>query len=539
MDRAPAWGSRAAEKFAALGAALLLVAWCAREDVQPDLYFHLACGRWILEHGFPRANVFLDPSLTHPFVDPEWVFQLLVLALESLGGPRLLGLAKTLAVLALVATVARRLHGPARWALVIPFVLLAGPRFVIRPELITYLGVAWHLGWRAPPRGRALAGAGVAQVVWANAHGFALLGPALCALRALVAATRGRPWRGWALAAGVLTGCCALTPYPLGTLIYLPRVAWDAVGQERLPLAEFAAPWSAGASDPTWLLLLGWTLASAPLAWIGWRSGRLPLDRAAAALAVGALGFPYARNLPLAALALVTLSGPGLERLLARPLGARSRGPLWIALGLLAFGLARATVDDRFHANPQVDVAPGFGRVDFKAYPEAVAAWREHPLPQPLFNGFSSGHYLIFAGQRPTLCGNLDLYPRSHYEAYRALLDGDPRQFGARLVAAGFRSAFLDPRELSPLLVEALAQDPAWTLRYVGPKALVFVRGAGAAPAAPDAELVFPDEERRGGLLRALTLLPRRGLHPRLRLHLARVLPALGQGERALQLARG
>jgi len=510
------------------------VAWCARQDAQPDLYFHLACARWILEHGFPRGNVFLDPALQHAFVDPEWGFQLLLLAGETLGGPRLLGLLKTLAALGLGVLVLRPLRSPTRWALWIPFVLLAGPRFVIRPELVTYLFVAWHLGWREAPRGRRLGWIAVAQVLWVNSHGFALLGPALCAARAL---TAGRRWRGWATAAGVLLGCCMVSPYPVGSLIYLPRVASSSLGSGRLPIAELAAPWSAGASDPTWVLLLAWTALSLPLAWIGWRTGRLSRDRAAAAACALILGFPYARNLPLAALGLVTLSGSGLGVVVRRTLSERRRAVACVLLGLLAFLLARATVDDRFHRNPQVDVAAGFGRVAFKAYPEAAAAWDRDPLPEPIFNGFSSGHYLIYRGLRPYLCGNLDLYPRSHFNAYRALLAGDPRGFGDRLVGAGFQSAFLDHREVSPLLVEALARDPGWGLRYVGPKAVAFVRGAESRPVSATPEL--PDEARQGSILRALTLLPARGLHPRLRLHLARVLPAVGETERALELSRG
>ncbi|MEZ6186132.1 MAG: hypothetical protein R3F62_14110 [Planctomycetota bacterium] len=538
MDGVRGWPSRAARGFCLAAVALLLVAWCARPDAQPDLYFHLACARWILEHGFPRHDVFLQGGAERAFVDPEWLFQLAVAALDALGGARLLGAAKGLAVLLLSWLVLRPIPGLARWALAIPFVVLAGPRFVVRPELVTFLVLAWHLGWRRAPAGRRLGAAAAVQVLWANAHGFALLGPALLGLRAAVAALGGRAWRGWAVAAGVLLGCCALTPYPLGTLGYLPRIALDALGRERLPIAELAAPWSAGWGQPLVLLLVGWCVLSLPLAWIGWRSGRLELDRAGAALALVVLGAPYARTLPLAALGLITLSGPGLA-LLARGLlrGAR-RDPAYVALGGLAFLLARATVDDRFHQNPQLDAPAGWGRVEFKAYPEALADWERDPPPEPLFNGFSAGHYLLFAGQRPYICGNLDLYPRSHFAAYRALLDGDPRALGARLSEAGFQSALLDPREHSPLLLEALVADPVWSVRYVGPKAWVFERGPRSSPPRRR-EPPFPDEARASSVLRGLTLLPRRGIHPRLRLHLARALPALGEGARGLELARG
>src|SRR5262245_17050359 len=59
---------------AALAAvALLLVLLCLREEVSPDTWFHLAAGRWIVDHGaVPTTNVFLALHRDHPFFDHEW-----------------------------------------------------------------------------------------------------------------------------------------------------------------------------------------------------------------------------------------------------------------------------------------------------------------------------------------------------------------------------------------------------------------------------------------------------------------------------------
>src|SRR5690606_5834222 len=83
-------------RLLAVAAALLLVAWCLREDVQPDLYFHLAAGRLLHEEGLPDRNVFLGLHRDHPFVDHEWLFQALAWPLHAAGGAPLLTLLKTL-----------------------------------------------------------------------------------------------------------------------------------------------------------------------------------------------------------------------------------------------------------------------------------------------------------------------------------------------------------------------------------------------------------------------------------------------------------
>lgn len=206
-------------RLLAVAIGVLLVAWCLREDVQPDLYFHLAAGRWILAHGIPHTNVFLAPFPDHPFVDHEWLFQIGAHAAFGLGGAPLLTLLKTLAVAATfgaLATACRRGGDAPRLIALTLAIVVAGGRFILRPEVASFLGVAVHLAVLtragARPGRSAFLVLPALQAVWGNVHGFALLGPALVGVTLAAAgahaavAAAGRRGGAWGRLAARLPG---------------------------------------------------------------------------------------------------------------------------------------------------------------------------------------------------------------------------------------------------------------------------------------------------------------------------------------------
>lgn len=564
------------DRALAVAIGLLLVAWCLREDVQPDLYFHLTAGRAIAATAsLPRAGDFLAVHPDHPFLDHEWAFQAMAWPLWRLGdGPLLLRLVQTLGAavcLAGLAAAAAR-HGPARWVALLPVILVAGPRLTLRPEVLSFGALGLLIGVlaraRFRPSRRAIAGLALVQVAWVNLHGLSLLGPLVavaCACASLVhralaarapaaAAVFGPPSdpRRLGLLAGALLLAQLVNPYGLAGGFYIVQHAVEAFTREStgaLPITEFIPPLDPRVrSQLPVRLAIGWAIVAAPLALAAARARRLRAEEVAIATLLVPLTLPYVRNLPLLAIGLAPLTAAGLAALADRlpPRGRAAAAAAALVAGLL---LTRATLADRFHDNADHDARAGLGLGGFLAYPEAAAALDARP-PGPLFNNFGMGHYLLWArdgrAPRPFVCGNLDLYPREHLDRYHALVEGRS-DWRAELAALGIDAVLADHRVEAPAFLDALLADPGWRLEHADPHAVLVVRGPGpgldrAAFARSTLGRTFADERPDGFgptvALRAVGLLPDREPRPIDRLHLALLLDRLGRPAEALALAR-
>ena len=113
-----------------------------------DLGWHVAQGRWMLEHlAFYRTDAFNYPNLGRPVVDEYPLFQLALYVSTLVGwwGPCLLcalGYVLLLAILVLTAR-ALGLRASSTFAVVLGLMLLyLQLAFPLRPHLVTYLGIA-------------------------------------------------------------------------------------------------------------------------------------------------------------------------------------------------------------------------------------------------------------------------------------------------------------------------------------------------------------------------------------------------------------
>lgn len=589
----PPPGRNPISRLLLVAVALLVVAWCLREDVQPDLYFHLAAGRTIWSEGLPTQNVFLAPHPDHAFVDHEWLFQAVAYPLYQLGGARLLSLLKAFCVLATCAALASaaRAIPRARWVLIGLAVMVAGGRFVLRPEVLSFLGVAiylWALRARGP-RGEAgpsrafLICLPLVQLLWSNCHGFSLLGPALVVV---TLAARGAHagisrWGPEALASrlgpapgglrrlllllALVSAASLINPYGIEAALYpfliLARTGQDAASAGlNYQVVELMSPFRPELADQPEIRIYKLWLIAGPALWLLalWRgregAPRARLEDLFAGGLLCASSFPYLRNLPFAALGLVIPSAVGLRALwdLARERwGARAeRGALALTAlsALLALGAARSVLSDTFHRNASYDARPGLAIAEFTAYPEAIEFWSQSPPPGEVFNNFGAGHYLIWRQQEgqplPFICGNTDLYPRSQLVAYAEVMRGEVPAFPL-LDSAGISDVFLDHRvEVPPVVIQSFLAHPEWLLVHADRRCLIFRRQAPGVTALSPQEVArrarswsypseAPDVFAPTRALRALHLLPRRPPNPLHRLQVAQLLQHLGQLESA------
>jgi hypothetical protein len=437
----------------------------------PDLWWHLAAGEWIVEHGeVPWADPFSHTAAGRPWIAYSWLPEVLFYAcVRSFGYASLIYL-KSLAAAALLGWVylASRAAG-ARW----PASVLAASLAALgtagvwaeRPQLVSLLllsvllreilslGVRRRLPWSAP----------LLMALWANVHVFFAVGWALLLLAAVCEALEGRPSRPLWSAAFLSLPAALATPYGWHLLAHLPTLARQPVVARAV--AEFRSPDFSGVLG----LLLGACLIGSIAVLVASRR-RPTLFEAATFFGTMAGGLYMVRNMAIFAVVAAPTVAVRLDDWLpepteGRPSGLRRAVRAGLAAGGIALAGALAPVARDWRDNVASDLFP-VAAADFVAerYPTAR-----------LFNDFDWGGFLIFR-----------LYP-----AVRVSIDGRTQVYGDDLLAAYTRTHYLLPgweaslRAASPDLVlwpagGALAQvlrgSARWRVVYEDHVAVVFER---------------------------------------------------------------
>jgi hypothetical protein len=441
---------------------------------ETDLFFNLRLGEIVLSTGHvPTENLlsFTYPAATD--INLAWLFQI-VLALShraaGIPGTVLLKTGFVLGTWAVLFRVAvRRGARPALAGLALALAAWsAEPRFVERPHLVTFLGLALlllALERAEAERPRCLWLLVPAGLLWANANSCFFLAPTILLLYAAGAWLDGVRAHGRrALLVGVaLLPLIFATPSGLRCLSYIAnhfRMPWLR------PLQEYrTARWPV--DGPFFLLLAG--LVPAAAASVTWRKARHPVAFRVylPLLALALLGFSRIRFVAEFSI----LAGPALAVVASR-VPWRGRGLAWsaavILLGLTVFPRAQAAVAGArwFDIGVEADLVPEV----------AIAFVEQRGLRSHMYNDLEVGSYLTWRGwpdfrvfQDPRING----YPESFHavlrrtdlsrEQWQRLLDGF--SVDAALITyptVNPRGAWFDPEK--------------WALVYRAADGLVFTR---------------------------------------------------------------
>jgi hypothetical protein len=362
----------------------------ARAPADSDMYWHLASGKWMVEHReLLRADVFSSTVAGQSYSVGEWLGEVVLYLAYAAGGWAGIVLLRGLLIAAAAFFLMRAaLRSNAHLLITLPIVVLALLLSAIvwsdRPHLFTLAlfpltldlllaARAGHTRWlfAVPP----------ILLVWTDLHGGYALGLALVGLFALDALLRRRHWLAFAAAAALGAIATLLDPGSLGLASAIAHAAAPPrfIGEESPPdvltpagfvfalfiLATIAVALRAGGELFDALLIL-------PMLWLGLSAQR---DMPYFAMAVA----PYlARRAPLAL--------PWLSARAQRIRVPRATLP-GVAAGVVAMGLVSLTF---------VPSAP-----DERAYPAgAIAALRDGG--GTLLNEYDWGGYLIWrAPERP------------------------------------------------------------------------------------------------------------------------------------------
>lgn len=169
-----------ATAVALVGLLALVACYAASPIFCTDFHWHLAIGRVIAERGtIPRVDLFSAVHPERPYVQFNWLWDLLAFRVHEAGGLRAVRAVQALAMtasFALLFAVTRRALGRAGLALFVCALALVlfEDRFRVRPDALTLAFLAGMLPLfvrGAPIGGGALVATAILGAVWSNLHG--------------------------------------------------------------------------------------------------------------------------------------------------------------------------------------------------------------------------------------------------------------------------------------------------------------------------------------------------------------------------------
>ncbi|HEY5998106.1 MAG TPA: hypothetical protein VI078_02240 [bacterium] len=446
----------------------------------PDLYFHLAFGKLLWSGSFPTENAMSFTWGSYPWKNAEWLFGAIVYQVHAAGAEAadsvFVAIVAAAAFALTVDTMRRRLPDATvfDWLRLAPFLVAAVAasqfRFVPRPHLMTFLGLALLLNlWERKSRFLPL-WFGAAGCLWANVHPGVIFGLAVCAAFIVHAAlSPGRRDFGVAVRAalGFVIGSLA-NPFFLYPYVYS---ASHLFIDERVVLAEFMRPlvgWHA-----PFFFLGALALLAIPARW-------LRRDYLYVLLVAGFLPLCFfaARIVPkFLLLALPGMCQTGFEIVRSAHPGRRRAARVVLpALGVCALVLAGRQVFLMPLHDPR-----GWGINEARLPVDAADLIASRGLQGRMYNDFQQGSYLmwrLYPAQRVFQDGRNFAYPA---EFLREVVTIPPQEWPAMLQRYGIDIAVLGrgPHDWT-LNKGGVLDSLGWMLVQADGVSLVYVRPGSA-----------------------------------------------------------
>lgn len=480
-----------------------LLGMTARNAVDPDLWWHLRTGQWIVENGqVPHSDLFSFTRAGHAWVSHEWLSEIVFYELWKHGGAGALIVFSAMVTSGGFMLLYLRCSGKKHWAAVATAfgALVSAPSWGVRPQMFTFAlaSMLLFLVQAGEDRPRLLFWIPPLFLLWLNLHAGFALGPALLfayaaglLLETAMGHTSWRQTRPILLRIlFLLVACLALVPLnPSGAQLY--RYPFDTLrspGMRSFILEWFSPDFHRELYRP---LLLAWLLLLTVLA----SSRSLSKGREIVPLLLTAFAaLDAVRHIPIFVLAAIPVIARALPAASASsaipPRGSLSRPrPLFNAAVIILIAV--------FALVKWVSLARNQAADEAQKFPEqAVAFLRAGDYPRRIFAYYDWGGYAIWK-----------LYPE-----YRVFVDGRADLYGDDFLRQsistvvylkiGWRDV-LDRWKVDALLVppscavaQALLLDPSWHAAYRDSQAILLLR---ARPAVEDAAIFTELGVRRAG----------------------------------------
>jgi hypothetical protein len=513
-DSSPAGPARFIDRTLLVGTGLCLLALAIHRLFAYDIWWQIAAGEWITAHGFPSVDPFSYGFPGGEWVEPRWLWCVLVHAVFSTFGVNFLILLKLLLLGISFGLFLRLGRGQPRWAVAAGMVLVlatAYERFAVRPELLSFAALLFVLivvqRYRGGGSEAWLWVLPVLQLFWSNAHTLWILGPVT--LWIVVAAEwvearlapriaivgrddtiSGARWRRLTLATAVTTAVTLINPYFLRGVIF-PFGLFREISAGHMfseTISELRGPFSSyffAADFRTFGYLA--VIAVSAASFVANRK-RLSLSRLALWASYLFLSIEAWRNVSLfgfVAGAIVMLNlGDAARAAAGKPAASVVAWGVRAVVGLFVLVMIPLVVTDRFHRSQLSHKRFGFGITNHRFPIRALAFVRQEGLPLPVMHALGDGGYVLFEGGPGSAYadGRLEVYDSKDMEfAFQVTWSGEGLEqeadrTGVRVVLVrndiGYR----------PLL-RHLERNPEWVPVYFDHLHLVYLRaGPDTAP---------------------------------------------------------
>ncbi len=419
----------------ALGA---LLGW--REIGSPDIGFHLSSARWMLEHrAWPSTDAFTFTVSGHPYIDLQWLFQLLLYGANHLGGAAFMiafKIAITLVCWGLLVARARRVTGTLPWSVPLLLLLVAlGDYFEERPHIFSWVyGSLILLILEEFARGnrRWLPALPVIMLCWVNTHQLFVLGLVMIGVHAAWELRKGTSAdRRLLLCALVSVAACVINPYGLRGVLF-PLTLFGEIQSGHVfagaaaGITELQPPFSLS----LYFLAGRFVLFQPPLYWhlytalalvglVGaWRSARVP-DLVLWALFAYVFSMAH-KNFGYFVMATFPLAATGVDQALFWV--RRPRALLWIPLAL-AVVLVPLTVSGTLSQLAWADARIRAGYSSRFLPVEASEFLKDHQIEGKVLTTFGNGAYVHWISKLPVSIYSLEevLGPEFYDEVHRVI----------------------------------------------------------------------------------------------------------------------
>lgn len=505
-------------KILAAGAALivvfgLLILLGNLEVKDTDIWLHLAVGEHIVEtHSIPKVDILSCSIAGRPWINHEWLFQLVIYLAYNLGGIdawtnlQVFIITLTFIFLLFLGFNKDRLFSVAFLLLLV--LLVYANRLLLRPEIFSLLFftiyiycLAFNLSKRS-----VLFILFTIQALWTNMHGFFILGPVLIGLNLFgewakrhlslpwdwkdVGRLNDEEYRRLKQLLCVVLAACFLNPYfakgvwyPFSVLFSSPqesKVFFDSILELAKPII-WGNLWDIREYSAYKILII-FSVLSFILNYKKIDIGLLVFWGIFLLFSLNA-----ARNIVFFAIVayLVTLINcQSFGFLLGPSKRIKQMGSIIASLALIFWTLSyvREVSLNGYFDFDKYERKSEFGGVSLRNFPyKAVNFLVENHVQGNFMNDFNSGAYLLghtFPNIKVFIDGRTEVYGAEFFEKYRKIWEGDQKLFEEMDARLNFNGAFLNSvyAPAPAKFIQYLYHNPNWALVYFDYDAAIFLK---------------------------------------------------------------
>jgi hypothetical protein len=489
----------------------LIVVFGFREIYSPDLGFHLKAGEWILKNlKFPTHDLFTYTVGTHEYIDLHWIYQIFVVAVNTLSGEFGLVFSNIVVIVASFVLLVYRLKIKSPlfdlpyWQIFLFFAITSvAVLFETRPHVFSWLFLnllLFILEYSAEGKKINLVFLPFIMVLWVNTHSLFILGWIVIGSYTLGMIWRDRkvwtPLTKYALISFVV---CFLNPYFIYGVAYPFRQFQLLQGENvfKTGIAELANPFSLDG-----YFYNGRFMFIQPILWFHLffiisiivfvkRLKRMQLHELLLFLVFGFLVITAVRNIALFVFVVVPMTVFGLQP------EADQEGhlpPRWwksiraqiilnTAIGIATLVFITAIVSGAYYNNYRSNERFGYRFNNLMLPHKAAQFLRENKLTGRILNHFNFGGFLMYMlPQQVAIDGRNEVMGEEFYYQYSTLWNAIDKK---PILEKYQPEIIIFPHQNDFLWIHYFKQDTTWRLVYFDELAAIYLKKGYADSVQP------------------------------------------------------